>query len=84
MKLNDFLTSNDTSMARFAQTVDTTTATISRIADGAVVPRRDLMHRIYKATNGLVTPNDLVGLHCVQPCSAHNIVGAETAKVGET
>lgn len=77
MKLNDFLKSKGISMARFSLTVETTTATISRIADGTVVPRRDLMHRIYRATDGLVTPNDLVGLHCVRPCSAFSNV-AET------
>lgn len=57
-------------MASFAQTVGTTTATISRVADGTVVPRRDLMHRIYQATNGLVTPDDLLGLRCVHQRSA--------------
>lgn len=57
-------------MGTFAKTVGTTTATISRVADGTVVPRRDLMHRIYGATNGSVTPNDLVGIYCVHPCMA--------------
>ena len=68
MKLNDFLEADGTSMGQFAQMVGTTTATISRIADRIVVPRRDLMQRIYEATEGAVTPNDLVGLYCVQPC----------------
>ncbi|MEP1637260.1 hypothetical protein [Ascidiaceihabitans sp.] len=67
MKLNDFLATNDISMGAFAKTVGTTTATISRIADGIVVPRKALMKRIHKATEGLVTPNDLVGLYCASP-----------------
>ena len=55
-------------MGDFAKTVDTTTATISRIADGIVIPRKDLMQRINIATRGLVTPNDLVGIYCTQAC----------------
>ncbi|WP_179379773.1 hypothetical protein [Jannaschia marina] len=68
MTLNDFLSSRGISMAVFAKSVNTTTATVSRIADGIVTPRKGLMKRIYDATDGAVTPNDLVGLHCVQPC----------------
>ncbi|MCH2249592.1 MAG: helix-turn-helix domain-containing protein [Cognatishimia sp.] len=63
MKLNDFLSQTGTTKSAFAELIGTTTATISRIGDGLVVPRRDLLERIYKATNGLVTPNDLTGLH---------------------
>jgi len=55
-------------MGDFAKCVGTTTATISRIAVGTVVPRKDLMLRINKATRGLVTPNDLVGIYCNQAC----------------
>jgi predicted transcriptional regulator len=68
MKLNDFLDATTISMGMFAKTVGTTTATISRVADGTVVPRKALMERIHAATAGQVTPNDLVGLYCVQPC----------------
>lgn len=68
MKLNDFLTFENTTMGEFAKVVGTTTATISRIADGAVFPRKALMERIYAATRGLVTPNDLVGLYCTHVC----------------
>lgn len=56
-------------MASFATTVGTTAATISRVSDGVVVPRKELMKRIYAASDGLVTPNDLVGLYCVEPCT---------------
>jgi predicted transcriptional regulator len=62
MKLNDFLSAEGISMGAFAKTVGTTTATISRVSDGTVVPRKALMERIHDATGGLVTPNDLVGL----------------------
>ena len=68
MKLNDFLTSENSTMGEFAKVVGATTATISRIADGAVVPRKALMERIYAATRGLVTPHDLVGIYCAHAC----------------
>jgi len=73
MTLNDFLSSHGISKVVFAQTVNTTVATVSRISDGLVTPRRDLMKRIYAATEGAVTPNDLIGLYCVRPCE--NVLG---------
>lgn len=63
MKLNDFLSQTGTTKSAFAELIGTTTATVSRIGDGLVVPRRDLLERIYEATDGQVTPNDLTGLH---------------------
>jgi predicted transcriptional regulator len=63
MKLNDFLHERGVTKSAFADLVGTTTATISRIADGSVMPRKALMERIFAATGGAVTPNDLAGLH---------------------
>lgn len=68
VKLNDFLAQRGISKTAFAVQIGTTAATVSRIGDGIVVPRKDLLHRIYRATGGLVTPNDLVGLYCAHPC----------------
>ena len=68
MKLNDFLSSNQMTMANFANAVGTTTATISRVADGHVMPQKSLLERIHKETGGLVTPNDLAGLYCRELC----------------
>lgn len=62
MHLRDFLEENGLNLAEFGSLVGTTGATICRIVNGQV-PRRDLMVRIHEATNGLVTPNDLVGLY---------------------
>lgn len=62
-KLNDYLAQNAISMTSFARTIGTTTATISRAIDGLAVPRKSLMERIHRATDGQVTPNDLIGLH---------------------
>lgn len=50
-------------MAAFAEQIGTTAATVSRISDGLVVPRKKLLVRIYEATGGLVCPNDLTGIH---------------------
>lgn len=50
-------------MAAFAEQIGTTAATVSRISDGLVVPRRKLLIRIYEATGGQVCPNDLTGIH---------------------
>ena len=68
MKLNDFLYLRRISKSSFAERIGTTTATVSRISSGLVVPRRDLLERIHRQTDGLVTPNDLTGLHCEQRC----------------
>lgn len=61
MRLREFLKSNNLQMAEFAEKIGTTGPTVCRIAGGQM-PRRDLMIKIYEATGGLVTPNDLVGI----------------------
>lgn len=78
MKLNDFLIERDLSMAAFARLVGTTAATISRVADGSVMPRRPLLLRIHEATGGLVTANDLTGTYCTLACPA--VAGPSKAK----
>lgn len=60
MNLHAFLKQNHLSISQFAAEVESTAGTISRVADGLVVPRRALMLRIYVATSGRVSPNDLV------------------------
>lgn len=63
MTLSEFLHQNRTTQTEFAARVGTTTATISRITDGVVVPRRKLLLRIFEATGGQVTPNDITGIY---------------------
>ena len=60
MNLHSYLKQNQLSISQFAAEVQSTAGTISRVADGLVVPRRALMLRIYAATGGRVSPNDLV------------------------
>ena len=59
MKLFDYLTTYGILANDFAERVGTTAATISRVANGQVMPRKALMASILRETEGLVTPNDL-------------------------
>jgi hypothetical protein len=63
MLLSDFLKTDGITLAAFAEEIGTSAATVSRISDGLVVPRRKLLVRIYEATGGQVCPNDLTGIH---------------------
>ena len=76
MKLSEFLRQNQVTLTEFATRIGTTTATVSRIADGIVVPRRKLLLRIFEVTGGQVTPNDLTGIHPPNPTTD----AMETAK----
>ena len=67
-KLNDFLSDRGISKSAFAMQIGTTAATVSRIGDGIVMPRKALLRRIHESTGGLVTPNDVLGLYCTHPC----------------
>lgn len=76
MKLSEFLRHNQVTLTEFAVQIGTTTATVSRIVDGLVIPRRKLLLRIFEETGGVVTPNDLTGI----PSSDHTPKTAETTK----
>lgn len=52
MTLSEFLRQNQVTLTEFAARIGTTVATVSRIADGIVVPRRKLMLRIFEVTGG--------------------------------
>ncbi len=62
MRLIDYLTTHSIPANDFAERVGTTAATISRIANGQVMPRKELMAAILQETEGQVTPNDLFGV----------------------
>jgi hypothetical protein len=55
LTLNDFLTRDGITKNAFAIRIGTTTATVSRIADGIAVPRRGLLEAIHRETRGMVT-----------------------------
>lgn len=67
MHLREYLRSNNLQMAEFGRTLGTTGPTVCRIAGGQV-PRKAMMLKIFEVTGGLVTPNDIVGVHCIRPC----------------
>lgn len=60
MTLTEYLRQNDIQQKDFAVRVQTTAPTINRICKQLVTPRRELLERIIKATDGEVTLNDLV------------------------
>ena len=63
MTLHEYLAQNAQRPADFARGLGVSAATISRVLNGRVVPRRELMTAIHAATGGRVTPNDLLDLH---------------------
>lgn len=72
MKLSDYLKATEQSLAGFAAACGTSPSTIVRVRDGDVVPSRRVMTAIWQASQGRVTPNDLLNLHCLeQPETTH-------------
>ena len=63
MKLEDYLTTNSLTLAQFSDQCGVSAPTIYRIKNQQVVPTKTTMVAILEATDGLVTPNDLVDLH---------------------
>lgn len=63
MTLHEYLSRHALRPAEFARSLGVSAATISRVLNGRVVPRRALMAAIHAATGGRVTPNDLLDLH---------------------
>lgn len=54
MDLKTYLEAEKVRQAEFAEQVDTTPATISRLAAGTMKPALELAHRIERATKGKV------------------------------
>ncbi len=59
--LRKYRRENDLSLEVLAERVGTTRATISRIETLVREPSAEMMRKISTATNGAVTPNDLLG-----------------------
>jgi DNA-binding XRE family transcriptional regulator len=60
--LGGWLVQNGRTQASFAALIGVPQATISKICSGKMLPQRDIMRRIYVATNGEVDANALFGL----------------------
>ena len=61
MKLDEWMFKNDVSDEALAELIGRHRASVSRIRRGVLVPSAATMTRIATATEGQVTPNDLVG-----------------------
>ena len=62
MKLSDFFKINKTKVNDFAMQVGVVRSAVYSYAKGEKVPSRETMQKIYKLTNGQVTPNDFYDL----------------------
>ena len=58
MKLSDYLKKKDLTLSAFAEAVGLDVSTVHRAATGKVIPTRENMNAIVKATGGAVQPND--------------------------
>lgn len=61
MTLDAYLTANSLTDAKFAEMVNVSQPTISRIRRHGQTPSKDLVAAIFVATGGAVTANDLFG-----------------------
>lgn len=71
MDLNDWLHQMGLSQKDFAELIDRTPATVSRIVNGINRPDGETMSRIAEATSNKVTPNDFYDLGSNDRISAH-------------
>jgi transcriptional regulator with XRE-family HTH domain len=62
MTLKDYLAQEGNTATKLADETGVSVSTITRAAEGTTMPSRGLMNEIFKATGGLVTPNDFFGI----------------------
>lgn len=62
MTLREWLAEHHCAQKDFAARIERSEATVSRLANGTNRPDAETARRIYRATNGAVTPNDFLGL----------------------
>lgn len=60
MKLADYLSRSAKSPEDFAREIEVDPVSVRRYLNGTRFPRRGVMDRIIRATDGAVTPNDFV------------------------
>jgi len=61
-KLRLWLKAERLTMEEFGRRIGTTDATVSRICNGLQIPGRELMRRIFFATDRAIQPNDFFDL----------------------
>ena len=62
MLLKDYLKEKEISSAKFSKELGVNEAIVLKWRYASVIPRLNYMQKIYKCTNGLVTPNDFYQL----------------------
>ena len=60
MKLKTYLKRNEIRVVRFAESLSVTKQAVYKWIEGSTFPRRDVLSKILKATNGDVTPIDFM------------------------
>ena len=60
MQLQEYLKTNNLTNSQFVELIKITQPSLSRWLNGTRDPNIKMMKRIYRATNGQVTPNDFV------------------------
>jgi len=63
MRLDEYLNDHNISPAAFAETIGVRRMQVWRYLNAGVVPRPQVIQRIFEASEGAVTANDLLGLH---------------------
>ncbi|WP_162232715.1 helix-turn-helix domain-containing protein [Sphingomonas sanxanigenens] len=62
MTLAEYLAQPGRTATELAQATGSAVSTITRAARGEIIPSRDLMIKLFEATDGAVTPNDIFGI----------------------
>jgi hypothetical protein len=62
MGLQEYLTTNSTSRADFAQKIGVSVESVRRYLNEGRVPEPAVMYKIIEVTDGLVTANDFFGI----------------------
>ena len=66
MKLDVYLSMSDLSVAEFAARLGVHRMTVYRYCDGTRQPKLSVLRKIYRTTNGQVTPNDFIDFPTVR------------------
>lgn len=62
MQLGDYLKKHKLTAQQFAPLIGVKWAAVYRYVNGVRVPTKPVMHKIFEATGGEVTPNDIFGI----------------------
>ncbi|MEZ5648169.1 MAG: helix-turn-helix transcriptional regulator [Alphaproteobacteria bacterium] len=75
MRLRAYLRLHGLSELAFAEQIGVASTTINRLVRGKTRPSFDLVQRIYEATQGAITPNDLFDIAHEKTASGNPVKG---------